>query len=477
MRLRIDKLFLYRHRFGIGYVLLTLFLLFLLVFLPMLSPGGISSEEMQSVVNSSDVSWTSVLKEGDTVSLPYRLLQKASISVFGLTLYSIKIPSIIIAAITAVLMVLLLNRWFKSNVAIIASAITVLSSAFLFLAGFGTPAIMYLFWMTLILWLGSKILGVARPHPVLVCAFVITLAVALYTPHLAYVALIIAIAGIFHPHMRFTIKKFKIPQLVICFALFALVISPLVVSFFTNSDILRQLLFNPNEFNYAENVISAFQPFFSFGSAYESVFLSPLFGLATVALIFVGVLASMGKLFTSRNTIVSLLVIFSILISGIEPYAATIVVIPIAVLVAAGLESILEKWYSLFPENPYARIFGLIPVAAFTGIIVVSSLSHFVFGYHYTPMVANQFNDDISLVRKNLDAGTVLLIKEGAVEFDFYKILEGQTGITVMGAVPERDDVKVATLGVWDEEIDLPLRRIVTSQKSQNSDRLYIYNN
>lgn len=476
MRLRIDKLFLYRHRFGIGYTILTLIFLFLLVFLPMISPDGISTEEMESAVSSSDVTWGSVIS-GDTVNLPYRLLQKASISVFGLTMYSIKIPSILIAAITAVLLVLLLNRWFKSNVAIIASVITTLSSAFLFLAGFGTPAIMYLFWLTLILWLGSKILGVTRPHPVLVSSFIVTLAVALYTPHLAYVALIIAIAGIFHPHMRFTIKKFKAHQMIICFALFALVISPLVVSFFTNSEILKQLLFNPNEFNYAENIISAFQPFFSFGSAYESVFLSPLFGLATVAMIFVGVLASMGKLFTSRNTVVSLLVIFSIVISGIEPYAATIIVIPISVLVAAGLESILEKWYSLFPENPYARIFGLIPIAAFTGVIVISSLSHFVFGYHYTPMVANQFNNDITLVRENLSAGTVLLVKNDTVEYQFYKILEGENGITVMDSVPDRSDIQIATLGMWDEAIDLPLRRIVTSQKTQNSDRLYIYNN
>ncbi|MDR3298341.1 MAG: glycosyltransferase family 39 protein [Candidatus Nomurabacteria bacterium] len=476
MRIKIDKLFLYRHRFVIGYTLLTVVFFFLLVWLPMISPDGISTEEMESTVESANVSVRSVT-DGDVVNMPYRLLQKASISVFGLSLYSIKIPSIIIAAVTAVLLVLLLNRWFKSNVAIIASVITTLSSAFLFLAGFGTPAIMYLFWMTLILWLGSKILGESRPHPVLVSCFVAALAFSLYTPHLIYIALIVAIAGILHPHMRFTIKKFKLHQIIVCVALFALVMSPLVMSLFTNPDILKILLFNVQGFNYADNVISAFQPFFSFGSAYESVFSSPLFGLATVALLFVGVLASFGKLFTSRNTVVSLLVIFAIAIAGIGPYAATIIIIPISVLVAAGLESILEKWYSLFPENPYARVFGLLPIAAFTGVIVVSSLSHFVFGYHYTPMVANQFNDDITLIKENLSPGTVLLVPENTVEYRFYKNLEGQDGITVMGALPKRDDLEIATLGKWEGEIDLPLYRIITSQKSQDSDRLYLYNN
>lgn len=475
MRIKIDKLFLYRHRFVIGYALLALVFLVLLVFLPLLAPGGIGAEEMTSTNESMAANFETILA-GDTVNLPYRLLQKMSVGIFGLSLYAIKLPSIIFAALTAVLLVLLLNRWFKSNVAIIASVITTLSSAFLFLAGFGTPAIMYLFWLTLILWIGSKILGVTQPHPMLVSSFVVALAFALYTPHLAYLALVIAVAAFMHPHMRFTIKKFKILQLVICVALFGLAASPLVMSFFVNPEIFRQLLLNPGDFNYADNVINAFQPLFSFGSAYESVFLSPLFGMATVVLIFVGMLASMGKLFTSRNTVVSLLVIFAIVISGLKTDAAAIMVIPIAVLVAAGLESILEKWYSLFPENPYARVFGLLPVAAFTGIIVISGLSHFMLGYHYTPAVANQFNDDLGLITRYLETGTVLLVPADTLEYQFYKNLEGRDGITVMGSLPDRTDVKVATLGKWGERIELPLTRIVTSQKSQNSDRLYIYN-
>ena len=460
----------------IGYSILILCFGFLLFFLPLVSPEGIAEEEMRSTVASTELSMEGVA-QGDVANLPYRLLQKASISVFGLSLYAIKLPSIIIAGATAVLMVLLLNRWFKSNVAIIASAITALSSAFLFLAGFGAPVIMYLFWLTLLLWMGSKILGVDRPHPMLVSCFVIALTFSLYTPYLVYIALLVAIAAIAHPHTRFTIKKFKPNQIFVCVALFAIIASPLIVTTVTRPEMLAGLLFNTGNFNYADNVISAFAPFFSFGLAYESVFLSPLFGLATVVLIFIGILASVGKLFTSRNTVVSLLVIFAILISGVEPNVATVIVIPIAVLVAAGLESIIEKWYSLFPENPYARVFGLLPVATFTGIIVISSLSHFTFGYHYTPVVANSFNNDITLINENLRAGMVLLVPADTMEFRFYKNLEGQNGITVTGALPDRTDMTVVTLGKWEEPIDLPLSRIVTSQKSQTSDRLYIYNN
>ena len=92
-----------------------------------------------------------------------------------------------------------------------------------------------------------------------------------------------------------------------------------------------------------DNISHAFAPFFSFSLVYNSIYLTPLFGLATAALIVIGTLASVGKLFTSRNSVVSLLVISAILISGLNQSAAIIVIVPIASLTAAAFESILPE--------------------------------------------------------------------------------------------------------------------------------------
>ena len=146
----------------------------LLNFLPSIAPGGLSEAEMQSAIQSDAISGN-FLQEGRVVDLPYHLLQKASISIFGLSLYSIKLPSIIIGVLTGFFIVLLLNRWFKSDVAIVGSILTTLSTAFLFLAGSGTPTIMYIFWLALILWLGSKIVGNENTHPMLVISFFFSL--------------------------------------------------------------------------------------------------------------------------------------------------------------------------------------------------------------------------------------------------------------------------------------------------------------
>ena len=473
----LNKPFLYRYRFILGYSALMLVFFILLCFLPSIAPGGLSQDEMDSAVKASSIH-ADFVTSGNIIDLPYLLLQKASISIFGLSLYSIKLPSIVISVLAALFIVLLLNRWFKSDVAIVGSILTTLSTAFLFLAGSGTPTIMYIFWLALILWLGSKIVGNENTHPMLVISFFFSLALSMYTPHLIFVAICIGIAGLMHPHLRFALKQLKFYQLVISVLCFVLAIIPLIFGCISHPENITTLTFmqDANLNTYANNIATSFTPFYSFSMAYDSIYLAPLFGLATVALIIIGVLASIGKLFTSRNSVVSLLIIFAIITSGLNQDLAITIIIPISVLTAAGLESIIDKWHSLFPENPYAHVLGTMPVVIVVLLIVISGLSHFIFGYHYTPRVAKNFTNDISIIKNNLDAGDVLLINEDANHYNFYKLLEKYNSITVMSDIPERNDgAKIASLGGSRADSGLKLQQIITSPKSRNSDRLYIY--
>ena len=448
----------------------------LLSFLPKVAPHGISQAEMDSIISADKVG-LKFISSGNVINLPYFLLQKASISIFGLTLYSIKLPSIIIGVLTAFFIVLLLNRWFKSDVAIVGSILTTLSTAFLFISGHGTPTIMYAFWLAVILWLGSKIVGNEHTHPMLVISFVLCLALSMYTPQLIYISIGIGIAALAHPHMRFALKQLKLYQLLISFLVFILAILPLAISCFLNHGIITQLAFM-QDFNFntfIDNISTAFAPFFSFSLAYDSIYLAPLFGLATIVLVIFGILASMGKLFTSRNTVISLLTIFAIIISGFNQEVSITIIIPIAVLSTAGLESVIEKWHSLFPENPYAHFIGTMPVLVVVLTIIISGLLHFVFGYRYTPRVAKNFSNDISIIQDHLDGGTIIIINEDNPNYNFYKLLEHYNSYTVLTQLPERIDAPVAVLGASLQDEKLQLKEIITSSKTRDSDRLYIY--
>jgi len=144
-KITISKLFLYRHRFVIGYIVLMAAFVALLFTLPLIAQDGLSDAEMESATSSYHLSISEAF-DGSLVDLPYHFLQKVSIKFLGLTPYSIKLPSIIIGLLLGILLILLLNRWFKNNVSLLSSCLVVLSTPFLFLAGSGTPLIMLVFW-------------------------------------------------------------------------------------------------------------------------------------------------------------------------------------------------------------------------------------------------------------------------------------------------------------------------------------------
>jgi|InofroStandDraft_1065614.scaffolds.fasta_scaffold19015_2 hypothetical protein len=476
-KLVISKLFLYRHRFVIGFIVLGTAYIGLLFGLPLLSPGGLSEPEMESAAQSYALEFDSIFR-GDIVNLPYRALQKLSIMTFGLTIYSVKLPSIIIGALLGCLLILLLNRWFKTNVALFASILAVLSASFLYLAGSGTPLIMLVFWPTLLLWLGSKIQGVTKPKPLYCFVFAFALLASIFTPHLIYLALFIVLFAFLHPHLRFTIKNLPIVPLVLTVFIIIMGIAALVMAAFINPPIIAQILLAPNfSFNqFLTNIQTAFLPFFSWNTALDSSFLSPFIGLASVALAVIGLLSTTKGFFASRNSIASCLIIFTIILSGLDPESAILILLPMAILIAHGLRYVLAKWYDLFPDNPYARISAIFPIGLFLGIMIIGGINHFLFGYRYVPMVADKFNNDIYLVDQNLTPGSTIYILDDKISYSFFAILDAQGIYHVFDKLPETNQLpdKFATLGLH-ENMPGEVEHIITSPKSHNSDRIYIY--
>ncbi len=468
----ISKLFLYRYRFVIGYILLGAAFIALLLVLPTFSQHGLSDAEMESATNSYALSAGAPLS-GDLVNLPYKVLQKISISLFGLTPYAIKLPSILIGLVFGLLLILLLNRWFKSNVSLLASCLMILSTPFLFLAGSGTPLIMIVFWPTLLLWLGSKIQGEKRPKPSYSLLFALALIFAVFTPYMIYFAIFCVLFVMVQPHLRFVVKNLpKLPLLLVGIVTLACIVA-LGMNIISHPDTIAELLAAKDYSfsNFDHNLIEGFSPLFAWSSTYESVLLTPLISLPVFALVLIGLFSTTRGFFASRNSIASLLLVFTVIITGFNPNSVVFIILPLSILTAHGLRYVLEKWYGLFPENPYARVTALVPLTALFALIIVPSLLQYIYGYRYSPSVATQFSYDLNIIRKNL-ADETLLVNE---HYDFYKILERSTDITV---IPELDRLsydKLAILHGQDDSGKYSLSKIITSPLVEESDIIYLY--
>lgn len=482
-KLNPNKYFLYKNRFIIGYILLAASFLTLILFVPKIALTGLSTSEITSATASQNLNLRSIF-DGQLVDLPYRLLQKTVFKFIGITTYSVIIPSIIIGGFLGFFLILLLNRWFKNNTAIIASIIAVLSSNFLFLVSNGTPLIMVVFWPTLLLWLGSKVQGKERPAPIWSFIFAFALFLSSFTPYMIYLIILILIYTILHPHLRFTIKNLpRLPFILV--SLFILIgFGFMGFIFLQHPETIKPLLYS-GDFKlstYFNNLKQAFLPFFTWHGVIESIFLAPQISLPATFIAIIGLVSTFKGFFASRNSIAIFLIIFTILISGFHTDYAVLLILPFAILIAHGLRYIIYKWYNLFPENPYAKLFGVIPIAIFLFTMITSDLSHFISGYRYAAPVANQFNSDLSMILAHAKAGDYLLLDEND---DFSKLLIAANTVkpifrdslnyyitTDVSSLPKNS--KIYTIGKTNHT-QLELQKVYTSSKSQNSDRLYLY--
>lgn len=462
--------FLYRWRYAIGYTVLGLLLAGLLVFAGLYLPGGLSDAEMTSVVRSASLS----LSDPSTVAitnLPYYALQAGVFALFGVSVFTIKLPSLVLALFSAIGLVLLLRRWFKPNIAVLASFIAITAGQFLFIAQLGSPSILYVFWPVVLLLLGTQITRVKRFRMLWKVLFAIAAALSLYTPLSIYPLIAIALAVAFHPHLRAVVRRLKKRRILIVTVLFLLLIAPLGWLVLTNPALGFNLLVgSPKNWppDVTINTITVLRQYFLFWAASSTEVMTPVFGLGSTILIGLGAY----RLVRTRETTRSYLIIFWIVcllpVLILNPLFTSVTFVPAVLMLAAGLTSLISYWYRLFPLNPYARVAGLIPIVILVIALIASGLARYIYGYHYGPQVAPLFSKDLRLLPSDTHELVV-----SADEYAFYSaVAKYRDGLSVV--VTPSADTFIVTREARTNFEGYEVKQIITDSHTNNSDRLYV---
>ena len=463
--------FLYRWRYVIGYVFIALLLSALLFFAGLYLPGGLSQAEMTSVVRSAALS----MSDPSTLAvpnLPYYGLQSGIFALFGVTLFTIKLPSLILALLSALGFILLLRRWFKPNIAVLTSLIVITTGQFLFIAQSGTPSILYVFWPVLLLLLGTQVTRVKKYRFLWKILFATTAALSLYTPLAIYPLIAVVLAIVFHPHLRNVVRRLSKVRLTAVVLIFLALIAPLVWLIVQTPQLGLTLIGITKDalpIDLGENILTILRQYFLFWNPSVTEVMTPVFGLGSAILITLG----LYRLFRTRETTRSYLIIFWIIcllpVLLINPMFTTVTFVPSMLMLAAGLTSLISYWYRLFPLNPYARISGLIPIVILVGALIATGVARYVYGYHYSPQVSTLFSTDLSLLPKDT---TQIVVSEK--EYPFYSAI-GDFREDINPVKSPSADTIVVTRDARSQVGDgFEVTRIITSGSSQTADRLYV---
>lgn len=473
---KVTDYLLYRWRYILGYGVISLIVIGLLLVAGLVVPGALSQAELDSVVTSSRP--LAAFDPNFIVNLPYHLLQRASLHVFGVTVFSIKLPSLILGFLSIAGMFILLRGWFRHNVAVLTTLLIITTGQFLYLSQSGTPGIVYIFWSV---WLLVSALMISRRAPLgwlwkIILAGIAAL--SLYTPLSIYILLALLSAVILHPHLRYIVRK--LPKVKSAIAIFVglLLVTPLAYIIWKHPETGRMLLgFPDSKFIITEHITQALGQYVDFWSPANTPYLRPLYGIGTLALILLGILRLFTAKYTARSYIITAWSLLLIPVIIINPDSVSITFVPALLLTAMGVASLLHMWYSLFPRNPYARIVGLLPLIVLIGGMLLSGVDRYVYAYTYSSDLANQFSHDLQLFDEQLPSnnGAITLVTS-TNEAPFYEtVAKYHPGITVMTAMPSTLPTVTAVTRTMHYSNDPAPTQIVADSKTEASDRFYIY--
>lgn len=489
VRQRLTTFAFYRYRYAFAYTVFGIILAALLLLAGFYLPGGLTKSEMNSVLISDSINASQIfnLPPDQLVYLPYRLLQSLSIDTFGISVISIKLPSIILGFASAIGILYLLNLWYKKNVAIIVAIIGVTTSQFLLASQAGQAGISYIFLTTMVLIAASMIARQSAYAKIWAIGGFALAAISLYMPLNIYMLLALILTALVHPHARYLVFKKSSKLTILIGSIVALAIaSPLIAGVFREPSTLKRLFGIPSNFNDVfANISQLANNYVSFISPASSDVITPVYGLGFVVLILVGIYRLFTAKYTARSYVISFWLAALIPLVCLNPEFISITFIPVILLIALGVDYLIASWYRLFPKNPYARVFGLAPLGVLMIGLVLSSVDRYAYGLHYDSGVYSSYNYDLPLLQKKLgslegSSTVTLVVSKDRMEFytsfaNHQKYVKSIT-VTSSSAKLPSDQVVMAERGFAATIKRTPSEILVTRSASE-ANRFYLYKN
>jgi len=468
-KLNITDYAIYRWRYRIGYGLIAAILVSVLLFTGLFLTGGISVQEMQSVVISNSLNFSN-LNTLAIADLPFHVLQNISISLLGVSFVSIKLPSIILAFVTIVGAIVLIRIWFKPSISVLVALVAISTGQFLFMSQDGTPNGMCLVWSAFLLLVASIISKTHRFRKTLIILFAILAVLSLYTPLSIYMLIALASAIMVHPHLRYLAKQIPNVDIVLGTIISMALTTPLIISIVKDPSLGLTLLGIPTRFpDFGANITLLGAQYLGFNKPSGVTAMTPFFELGSMLIIALGIYVVAKNHSSAKSYVIAIWSLILIPVIIINPNLAAVTLFPMVLLLAKGLNKLLLYWYNLFPLNPYARIGGLIPIIILISVLVLSGTDRYIYGYRYDPKITPNFSHDLKLIPKNTK--NIVVAND---ELAFYKVVESRNKDFKVTTTPISNDF-LATHKAKKQFNGYNIKKIITTHNTNNSDRFYLY--
>lgn len=353
-------------------------------------PSQSSIEEQQTAQSAQSINEIF----NSPVNAPYK------IATLVLTTYSpsvklVRFVSYIFYIGACIAMFYALRHWHTLQTSVLTTAAFATNSVLLATARLGTTLITvtsFFIFTSLLLWQLHS-----RSNKLLPAVVLISVACLLYTPGAIW--FLLALSFVYWNRFKSLFKNVKRQAIIIGSVLSIVLMLPLFISFFRDSHNLNQWLLLPDTLAWANvprsilRVPSAFiyrMP----SEPLINVARLPVFDLSAGILFLIGLNAYRKKLKLDRTRVMIASAIIAIIVGALGSLLLSIILIlPFAYsVIAAGIEFLLDEWYTVFPRNPFARSFGLIMITSVVLFSIYYQTTRFFVVWPQTPETRTVYN-------------------------------------------------------------------------------------
>lgn len=387
---------IYRFRYQIAGVVLALIAVFMGVYRFWSTPWGLNDAERQSAVVAVELFKGGLTGDNgllaNVVSLPWLVVEWLSIQIFSVNTMAMRLPAVIIMLLTVALLILLIRKMTRPNIAMMGGLLLVSSSFAITMARSATPAALTSLLIVALILLGYYMLneqGSMQRFGFISASLVSGL--LCYMVAGPYIVLAMLIAAIIHPRTRLTIRSHK-RLAVVTLLVFLITISPLIASIFTVG------------INAVTPIISIGVPSLTSTAAFFSAYagnnpeltggiVTPLVTAVGLLMVIVGFAYVCWEAhFSTRFYLLIMYIIVAVLVGSCQPQLVYLLFVPTIILQTMCLSLITNQWYGLFPNNPYARVFAILPITILIGSLCLVDANRYFAAVNYDSDVVYSYN-------------------------------------------------------------------------------------
>lgn len=290
----------------------------------------------------------------------------------------IRLASVAVAAAAAILLYLMLRKWYTTRVSLLTSLMFITSSWFLQQGRSANLDVLYLAAAPAVLlalmWFIAK-----KPSPAKVLIGTILIGMALYTPGV-WLFIIFGLVILRGPIAK-SLPAIDTNVRLMSSAAFIITLLPLLYSFIIKpGQVIRWLGFDTGQEFTVQTIGANFlaiptQLLFT-GPDDQARWLvgTPVFDLVTITMVILGLYAYRTGYYVLREKLIFGSIIIAVLLIGLGNVAALSLLLPLLYLtVANGIAYLLQSWFTVFPRNPVARPIG---VALLVIVVSISAFYH-----------------------------------------------------------------------------------------------------